>query len=192
MFILRGNRRLGEEFGYGPGTSPWPGDSTTAHDARACKPVCRRTTFRLDRKPPDLAVDHLLSHVEQEPPVAFLNATHQPAKLVQKTSLFPGAAPNDVVRAFTLRKSGQLGRFFSVIEELIKWDLQSAGHFLERFDGRNRVAVLDARDIATKKSGALFDIPLGKLLFFAQDAKSVTDNHVGIVPYGYSAYKRKS
>jgi len=131
--------------------------------------------------PPDLADGHLLSHVKQEPAVAIFDATHQPAKLVQKASLFPGAAPNDFVGAFALRKIGQHGRFFSVIEELVERDFQGAGHFLERFDGRNGVAIFDAGDIAAKQSGALFDVPLGVLFVFAQGAKPVTDNHVGIV-----------
>ena len=129
----------------------------------------------------DLASSHFLSHVKQETPVAFFNATHQPAKLAQKTSLFPGAAPNDIVSALALREVGQNGRFFSVIEELIKRDVQSARHFLERFDGRDRMAIFHARNIATKQSGALFDVPLGKLFFLAQGAKPITDNHVGIV-----------
>jgi hypothetical protein len=44
------------------------------------------------------------------------------------------------------------------------------------------MAIFDAGDIAAEQSGALFDVPLGKLLFFAQCAKTVADNHVGIVP----------
>jgi len=132
-------------------------------------------------RPQDLAVGHFLSHVKQKPTVFILDATHQPAKLVQKTSLFPGAAPNDIVGAFALRKIGEHGRFFSVIEELVKRDLQSASHFLKRLDGRNRVAILDARDIAPKQPGALFDVPLGVLFLFAHGAKPISDNHVGIV-----------
>jgi hypothetical protein len=132
-------------------------------------------------KPLDLAGSHLLSHVKQEPAVFFFNATHEPAKLVQKPGLFPGAAPNNFVGASALRKVGELGRFFSVIEKLVKRDLQSARQFLERFNGRNRMAIFDARNITAKKSGALFDVPLGKLFIFAQDAKPITDNHVGIV-----------
>jgi hypothetical protein len=117
--------------------------------------------------PPDLSGGHLLSHVKQEPTVIFFNATHQPAKLVQKTGLFPSAAPNDFVSASALGKVGKLGRFFSVIEELVKWDFQGAGYFLECFNGRNSMAIFDAGNIAAKQSGALFDVPLGKLFIFA-------------------------
>jgi len=132
--------------------------------------------------PLDLAGSgHLLSHVKQEAAIAIFDATEQPAKLVQKTSLFPGATPNDFVGAFALRKVGEHGRLFSVIEELVKRDFQGASHFLQRFDGRNGMAIFDAGDIAAKQSGALFDVPLGVLFVFAQGAKSVTDNHVGIV-----------
>ena len=131
--------------------------------------------------PLDLAGGHLLSHVKQEPTVAIFDATHEPAKLVQKSGFFPGAAPNDLVSASALRKVGKCGRFFSVVEELIKRDLQSASHFLESFDGRHSMAIFHARDIAAKQSGTLFDVPLGILFFLAQGAKPITDNHVGIV-----------
>jgi hypothetical protein len=131
--------------------------------------------------PLDLADGHFLSHVKQESAVVFFNATHEPAKLVQKTSLFPSAAPNDIVGALALRKVGEYGGFFSVVEKLIERDFQSARQFLERFDSRNRMAIFNAGDIATKQSCALFDVPLGKLFFFAQGAKSITDNHSGIV-----------
>jgi len=57
-------------------------------------------------KPRDLAVGHLLSHVEQEPTVGFFNTTHQPAELVQKTSLFPVAAPTI---SSALLRFGRLG-----------------------------------------------------------------------------------
>jgi len=143
-------------------------------------------------KPLDLADGHFLSHVKQEPSVAFFDATHKPAKLAQKTSLFPGASPNDIVSALALRKIGENGRCLSVIEELVEWDFQSARHFLERFDGRHSMAIFHARDIATKQSGALFDVPLGKLFFLAQGAKSISYNHVGIVSWSYCSCKSKN
>jgi hypothetical protein len=144
-------------------------------------------TFRVK-----LAGGHLLSHVKQEPAVAFFNATHEPAKLVQQTRLFSGTAPDNVVSVLTLGKIGKLGRLFAVIEKLIEWDFQSARHFLQRLDGRNGMAIFNAGDVATKQSGALFDIPLRVFFFFAQCAKPIAYNHFGIVPQSYSARKRKS
>jgi hypothetical protein len=141
--------------------------------------------------PQDSASGHLLSHVKQESPVAVINATHEPAKLVQKTSLFPSGSPNDFVGASALRKVGKLGGLFSIVEELIERDFEGAGHFLECFDGRNGMAILHAGNIAAKQSCPLFDVPLGKLLFFAQNAKPIADNHVGIVTWGYTACKGK-
>jgi hypothetical protein len=134
------------------------------------------------RRPRSLARRHLLSHVKQETPVVFFNSTHQPAKLGEKTSFLPGAAPDNIVGAFALRKIGQSGRFFTVIKELIEWDFQSAGYFLKRFNGGNGMAIFDARDIATEQACALFDVPLGKLFILAQGAEAITDNHVGIIP----------
>jgi hypothetical protein len=92
----------------------------------------------------NLAVGHLLSHVEQEPTVRFFDATHQPAELVQKTSLFPGTAPNDIVSASALREIGELRGFLSVIEELVERDFESAGHFFQSFNGWNCMAVFHA------------------------------------------------
>jgi hypothetical protein len=129
----------------------------------------------------ELAAGHFLSHVKQEPPIVIFNATEEPAKLAQKTGFFSCAAPNDIVGAFALRKIGKHGRFFTVIEELVERDFQGASQFLECFNGRNGMAIFDARDIAAEQSGALFDVPLGKLFVLAQNAKSVADNHVGIV-----------
>jgi hypothetical protein len=39
------------------------------------------------------------------------------------------------------------------------------------------MSVLNARDVAPKQTGALFDVPLGKLLFFTESPKTVTNNH---------------
>ena len=113
-------------------------------DARACKPYAGRNLPDRVGRPRNLAVGHLLGHVEQEPTVRFFNATHQPAELAQKTCLFAGTAPNDIVSAFALRKIGEFGWFLSVIEELIKGDFQSAGHFFQCFNGRNGMAVFYA------------------------------------------------
>ena len=68
-------------------------------------------------------------------------------------------------------------RFFAVVEELIKWALESASQLFQRFDGRDRVAILDTGNIAAKQAGTLFDVTLCKFLFFAQSAKPVTDDH---------------
>src|SRR5258708_17556126 len=110
-----------------------------------------------------LAVGHLLGHVEQEPTVRFFNATHQPAELAQKTRLFPGAAPNDIVSALALRKIGEFGWFLSVIEKLIKGDFQSARHLFQCFNGRNAMAVFYAGNVQAQGSRALLDIPFGEL-----------------------------
>src|SRR5712671_1731285 len=118
------------KFGFGPG-----GDASTLPILLAAMPGPIRLYAEKNRpdgfgKPLDLAVGHLLSHVKQEPTVAFFNATHQPAKLVQQTRLFPRTAPHNIVSALSLRKVGEFRRFFTVIEELIEWDFQSACHFL--------------------------------------------------------------
>jgi hypothetical protein len=53
------------------------------------------------------------------------------------------------------------------------------------------MAIFNAGDIAAEQSGALFDVPLGKLFVLAQGAKPITDNHVGIVSQSYNACKHE-
>src|SRR2546426_7123790 len=144
--------------------SPEPTAQMESHDPR-------------DRPWSCLAVSHLLSHMQQKLSVAFIHATHQPAELGQKTGVFAGAAPGSLIRSLAFREIGQLRRFLAVVEELIEWNLQRPGHFLQRLDRRNRVAVFDAGDVTTEKASALFDVSLGKLLFFSKRSQTVADNH---------------
>jgi len=43
------------------------------------------------------------------------------------------------------------------------------------------VPVLNARDVATKQTSAVLDVPLAEFLFFAECAESIADNHAGII-----------
>ncbi len=92
------------------------------------------------------------------------------------------AAPGDVIRRLTLREIRQLRRFLTVIKELIEWALESASEFFQRFDGRNSMTILYAGNVATKQTRSLFDVALGEFLFFAECAKTVTNNHADIIP----------
>jgi hypothetical protein len=65
---------------------------------------------------------------------------------------------------------------------LIKWAFESARQLFQRLDGRDRVAILDTGNITTEEAGALLDITLGKFLFLAQSAKTITDNHGLSIP----------
>ncbi len=91
-----------------------------------------------------LACRHFLRHVEQEPTVAIVHSTHQPAQLMQKACFLAVTSPDDIVGAFSLRKVGELRRLFAVVEELVEWDLESASHFLKSLDGRNSMAIFDS------------------------------------------------
>jgi len=124
-----------------------------------------------------LPIGHLLSHIEKQLAIFIVGFTQQAAKLVEVTRLFAGGTPGDIVRRLTLGEVGQLGRLLAVVEELIKWAFESTSQLFQRFNGRNRVAIFDARDVAAEQAGSLLDITLGEFLFFAQSAKSVTDNH---------------
>jgi hypothetical protein len=44
------------------------------------------------------------------------------------------------------------------------------------------MAVFHARNVAPKQAGSLLDVALGEFLFFAERAKTITNNHEGIIP----------
>ena len=78
--------------------------------------------------------------------------------------LFP-CCPMRSRQESTLRKIGQLGRFFAVVEQLVERNLHRSRQFFERLDGRYRVAIFHARNITAEKSGALLDVTLVVFLF---------------------------
>ena len=138
-----------------------------------------------------LAVRHLLGHVEQKPAVAFFNATQKPAETAQITRVFPRATPRDVIRALPLGKIGKLGRLFTVVKELVERHFHGPRQLLERLDRRNGMTVLDARDVAAKQAGALFDVALRKFLCFTQQTNSFADYHDIIVAWTSDSRKTK-
>src|SRR6266850_528177 len=129
-----------------------------------------------------LAVGHFLGHVEDKFAIPFFHLAQQAAKLVEKACIFTDAAPRDVIGRLTLGEIRQLRRFLTVIKELIKWALESAGQLFQRFDGRDSMTILYAGNVTTKQTRSLFDVALGEFLFFAESAKAVTNNHAGIIP----------
>src|SRR5882672_8687298 len=137
---------------------------------------CRRSAIA------KLSTGHLLSHVENELAIPFFHFAQQATKLVEKACIFAHAAPGDVIRRLPLGEIRQYGRLFAVVKELIEWALESACQLLQCFDGRDSMAVLDTGNVATKQAGTLFDVALGELLFFAECAKAVANNHGGIIP----------
>jgi hypothetical protein len=129
-----------------------------------------------------LPIGHFLRHIQQQLAIFLLRLAQQATKLVEVASLFACAAPGDVVRRPALGEVGQLRGFLAVVEELIEWAFESARQFFQRFNSRNSVAIFDAGNVTTQKTGALLDITLGEFLFFAQSAKTVTDNHELSIP----------
>jgi hypothetical protein len=138
-----------------------------------------------------LPIGHFLGHVEKQLAIFIVGFAQQASKLVEVASLFARGAPRDVVGRLALGEIRQLRRLLSVVEELIKWAFESARQLFQRFNGRDRMAILDAGDIATKQAGTLLDITLGEFLFFAQGAKPVTDNHGLSILHLVTGCKRK-
>jgi len=129
-----------------------------------------------------LPVGHFLGHVQQQFAIFLVGFAQQAAELVEIARFFSGAAPGDIVGRFALGQVRKLRRLFAVVEELIKWALERARQFFQSFDGRNRVAIFNTGNVTTQETGTLLDITLGEFLFFAQSAKTITDNHAVSIP----------
>lgn len=54
----------------------------------------------------------------------------------------------------------QLRRFLAIIKELVQRHFKCPSHLLQRFYGRNRMAILYARYVATKQTCGLLDVVL--------------------------------
>jgi hypothetical protein len=130
-----------------------------------------------------LAGYHFLGHVKQKPAVAIIDATQKPAKTAQHARVFPRTPPGNVVGRLPLGKIGQHGWLFAVVEKLVERNFHGPRQLFQRLDRRNGVPVLDARDIATKKTSALFDVALGKFFCFTKQTDAISDYHDGIVTW---------
>lgn len=107
---------------------------------------------------------HLLRHVQEQFPVSFVNATQQAPKATEDSPVFPRASPRTLVRPRPLQKIWQRRGLLAVVEKVVHRNFHGSGQLFKRFNGRDRVTVLDARNIAAEQTSALFDVPLRKLL----------------------------
>src|SRR2546429_2788479 len=97
---------------------------------------------------------HLLSHKQNNLAILFVGFAQQTAKVAQKSRLFARTAPNIFIRRLVLRKIRWLGWLITIVEKLIHGNFQCPGHLLQRFNGRNSVAILDAGDIGPEQASA--------------------------------------
>ena len=126
-----------------------------------------------------LCARHSLSHVKYQFAISFFCPGQQPPKFAEIPCVFPRTAPGDVIRRLPLWKIRQVGRLLSIVEKLVHWNFHRAGHFLQRFDGRHRMPVLNSGDVTAKQSSPLFNISLGELFFFPSrvSAKPAMQGH---------------
>ncbi len=122
---------------------------------------------------------HLLSHVHQKPPIRLVNTAEQTTETAQCARILARTAPGDVIGAPPLGKIGKLGWLLAVVEKLVERDFHSPRQLLESLDRRNGVPVLDARDVTTKKPGALLDVTLRQFFCFTQQANAISNYHGG-------------
>ena len=115
-----------------------------------------------------LPCGHLLGHVEKQSAVTFFNTPQQAPKTPQITRFFAGGTPRDIVRALPLGKVRQLGWFFTIVEELVERHFHRSRQLFKGFDGWHGVTILNARDVAAKKTRTLLDVTLGELFCFTK------------------------
>jgi hypothetical protein len=131
--------------------------------------------------PAQLLTGHFLRHVHHEFAMFLIGLAQKTAKLVQVPGILARAAPR-VATGLPLGKIDQFGRLFAVVEKLVHGNLESAGHFLQRFNGGNGMTIFHAGDIAPEQASTLLDVTLGEFLVFAEHAKTVANNHGWIIP----------
>src|ERR1700674_5925072 len=81
---------------------------------------CRRSVTA------ELAVGHLLGHVQDEFTIPFVHFAQQAAKLVEKACIFTDAAPGNSIGRLPLGEIRQYRRLFAGVKELIEWAIESA------------------------------------------------------------------
>src|ERR1700756_1590065 len=75
------------------------------------------------RKAQKLPIGHFLGHIQNELAIFLVGLAQETAKLIEKPGFLAATAPGDVVGRLALGEIRQLGRFFTVVEELIEWAL---------------------------------------------------------------------
>ncbi len=103
-----------------------------------------------DGDPLTSAGRHFLRHVQQEPAIAIIHATHQPAELVEKARLFAVTSPYNVVGAFALLEGCASRRLFAIVKKLMWADFESTRHFFEGLNGRYGMAIFNSGNVATE------------------------------------------
>jgi hypothetical protein len=120
--------------------------------------------------------------VQKQLPVVGVHVSEKPCQLPQVATLFAPKPSHLWPIAVRSDCSRSLGRFVTILHELVERKLQCSGHFFQRFNGRNGVAVFNAGDVASEQASALLDVALGEFLFLPQFAEAVSYHHSRIIP----------
>src|SRR2546422_5892543 len=117
-----------------------------------------------------LLADHLKGHVHDQLAVVRGEAAEKLAEALEEFCRFTGAAPLVAFGRQARRERWRLGRRFPVVKKLVHGNFKSAGHFFQRLDARDGVAVFHTRDVAALEAGALLDVPLRKVFLLPDGA----------------------
>jgi hypothetical protein len=127
-------------------------------------------TVALQEESGALLADHLKGQVHDQLAVVCGEAAEKLVEAPEEFRRFAGTAPRIASGGHARREGRGLGRRFPIVEELVHGNFEGAGHFFQRLDARDGVAVLDTRDVAAFETGAFLDVPLRKVLLFPDGA----------------------
>jgi len=83
---------------------------------------------------------------------------------------------------FRLGRFGSLWKLLALVEKLVHRNVQRASHLFQRFDGRDRMAILNAGDVAAKQFLPLLDYSLGRVAFLLQRSQPIRNDLGGRPP----------
>jgi hypothetical protein len=102
---------------------------------------------------------HFSSQCQQKIPVRLAIVSEYSTELV-KHPRFVSFRPSSIARKFG---KSRFRWSLPFVEKHVHRDFHRPSHFPQRFDCRNRVPVLDPRDVAPQESSALFGVSLGHI-----------------------------
>ncbi len=117
-----------------------------------------------------ILADQLEGHVEDQFPVFLRDAAEKLSQALKVTRGFSRVTPFGAIGGDAFWKGLDLGRLLAVVKKLVERDFESAGHFFERLDAGDSVAVLHTGDVTTLQAGALLDITLGEVFLLPDGA----------------------
>ena len=112
---------------------------------------------------------------EDEPALFAVHAGELFGEEAELTGGFLVEAPDGL--RLLLQNAQLFDGSFILGEKLVERNVQRARQFFESLNGRNGAAILQARKVTAKKTGAFLDVALREVLRFAEPLEPFADDH---------------